>query len=502
MTKCAATISLAFIQLERALSIPLYLQLYEQLRGAILSGQLQAGVRLPSTRDLATNLSVSRNTVKAAFDQLLAEGYVSGKVGAGTYVASVPVDSIMQVQADADLSRSKLIAQPPVLSKYGTALLPMQNNLLDRQHKQLRAFRPCVPALDAFPTEIWSRLMARHWRNRDPALLNYGEAQGYRPLRELIAGYLRFSRAIRCDPDQIVMVSGFQQALSLAARVLLDPGDAVWIEEPGFLGARNVLQSVGATLVPVSVDPEGINVEIGMSKHPTAKLACVTPSHQFPLGVTMSLSRRLALLQWAHQTGAWILEDDYDSEYRYTGNPLSALQALDQGERVIYVGTFSKVLFPSLRLGYLVVPPNLVNVFAAARALSDRHSPLIEQAVLSDFIAEGHFTRHIRRMRLLYAKRQAALVEAAQPLKPKIEVAPCNSGMHLVGWLPDDVDDCWVSGHLAQQGVIAPPLSRYYLEPTLRSGLVLGYTAVDSHQIGEAMHYVNDVLQDLITHES
>lgn len=210
----------------------------------------------------------------------------------------------------------------------------------------------------------------------------------------------------------------------------------------------------------------------------------------------MSLSRRLALLQWATQTGAWILEDDYDSEYRYTGNPLSALHALDQDERVIYVGTFSKVLFPSLRLGYLIVPPRLVGVFAAARALSDRHSPMIEQAVLADFIAEGHLTRHLRRMRMLYTERQAALVEAALPLKPRIEVAPCNTGMHLVGWLPDGVDDNWVSQHLAQQGVIAPPLSHYCLEPIARSGLVLGYTAVDSHQIREAMHYVNNVLQD------
>ena len=500
MVKCATTIALAFIQLEHSSSIPLYMQLYEQLRRAILSGQLQAEVRLPSTRDLAATLRVSRNTVKAAFDQLLAEGYIEGRVGAGTYVASVPVESTMQVQADVHSSSCPLIV-PPVLSKNGTSLLA-QNILLDRQHKQLRAFRPCVPALDAFPTEIWSRLMTRHWRNPDPSLLNYGEAQGYRPLRELIADYLRLSRAIRCVPDQIVMVAGFQQALSLAARVLLDPGDAVWIEEPGYLGAQTVLQSVGATLVPVSVDSEGIHVEVGMSKHPTAKLAYVTPSHQFPLGVTMSLSRRLALLQWAHQTGAWILEDDYDSEYRYTGNPLSALQALDQSECVIYVGTFSKVLFPSLRLGYLVVPPNLVEVFAAARALSDRHSPLIEQAVLADFMAEGHFTRHIRRMRVLYAERQAALIEAAQPLKPMIEIAPCNTGMHLVGWLPDGVDDRLVSQHLAQQGVIAPPLSRYCLEPAAKSGLVLGYTAVDSHQIGQAMHYVNDVLQDWVTHES
>lgn len=264
---------------------------------------------------------------------------------------------------------------PRNLSQRGVQMLAMQDIIFRYRQDQTHAIRPGLPALDAFPTDIWSRLVTQHWRYAHPDLLSYGDPRGYRPLRECSAQHLRVSRAMQCDAEQVIVVSGSQQALDLAVRVLIDPGDTAWIEDPGYLGARGVLLSAGANLIPIPIDEQGLNVEAGILKSPNAKLAYVTPSHQFPLGISMSLSRRLALLQWAKQAGAWILEDDYDSEYRYTGQPLTALQGLDDDGRVIYMGTFSKVLFPSLRLGYLVVPPELADAFAAARAVVDRHSP-------------------------------------------------------------------------------------------------------------------------------
>ncbi|MBD3886174.1 PLP-dependent aminotransferase family protein [Phormidium tenue FACHB-886] len=489
MSRYAAT--LAVFHLDRASSTPLYLQLYENVRRAVLTRQLTAGTRLPSTRDLATSLGVSRNTVTSAFDQLLAEGYIEGKVGAGTYVAEVDVvpPAHKPVRPISDS-----ISFPYSLSQRGQKILALRETIFRYRHDPIRAFRPGMPALDAFPVEVWSKLMQQHWRYAQSNLLSYGDPCGYRPLRECIAEYLRSSRAMHCEADQVIIVSGSQQALDITARVLLDPGDAVWMEDPGYIGARNVFLSAESNLVPVPIDEQGLNVEAGKLKHPAAKLVYVTPSHQFPLGYTMSLSRRLELLQWAQQSGAWIIEDDYDSEYRYQSQPLAALQGLDESGRVIYMGTFSKVLFPSLRLGYLVVPPRLVDAFAAARAISDRHSPTFEQAVLTDFITEGHFNRHLRRMRMLYAERQAALVSAAQQLSQGLNVQPCETGMHLVGWLPEGVDDRSVSQQLAQQGITAPALSTYRLEPSLQPGLVLGYAAINVETIHSAIKQMVSIL--------
>ncbi len=488
MSKYAAT--LAVIHLDRTSSTPLYLQLYENICRAIVKGQLAAGMRLPSTRDLATSLGVSRNTVTSAFEQLLAEGYIEGKVGAGTYIAQVDVAPTHRPV----YPLNGLISTPCKLSQRGQTMLALRDTIFRYRHDPIRAFRPGVPALDAFPVEVWSKLMAQHWRYAQPDLLSYGDPCGYRPLRECIAEYLRHSRAMQCKAEQVIIVSGSQQALDITACVLLDPGDAVWMEDPGYIGARNVFLGAGVNPVPVPIDEQGLNVEAGQLRQPHAKLVYVTPSHQFPLGYTMSLSRRLELLQWAQQSGAWILEDDYDSEYRYQSQPLAALQGLDESGRVIYMGTFSKVLFPSLRLGYLVVPPALVDAFAAARALSDRHSPLFDQAVLTDFIIEGHFNRHLRRMRLLYAERQAALVSATQQLSHLLNAQPCETGMHLVGWLPRGVNDRSVSQQLAQHGITAPALSTYRIEPSLQSGLVLGYAAINVEMIGSAIKQMASIL--------
>jgi len=317
-------------------------------------------------------------------------------------------------------------------------------------------------------------------------------------LREAVAAYLGAARAVRCEPEQVIVVAGAQQALDLAARVLTDAGDSVWVEEPGYLGAKGALAAAGARLVPVPLDEEGLSVEAGARLAPAARLIYASPSHQYPTGVTMSLSRRLALLEWAGRAGAWVLEDDYDSEYRYAGRPLAALQGLDREQRVVYLGTFSKVLFPALRIGYIVVPEDLVDAFRAARSLSDRHSPTVEQAVLADFIVEGHFARHIRRMRALYAERQAALVAAGrEELGGLLELRPADAGLHLTGLLPAGVSDREASLAAEARGVEAQPLSAFHLGPARRAGLVLGYAAYDGREIREGARQLAAALQSL-----
>jgi GntR family transcriptional regulator/MocR family aminotransferase len=301
---------------------------------------------------------------------------------------------------------------------------------------------------------------------------------------------------VQCDVDQVIIVAGSQQALDLTARVLLNPGDAVWVEDPCYPGARNALLAAGAQVVPVPVDSEGFDIAAGLKRRRTARLVYITPSHQYPLGVTMSLSRRLALLDWARQSGALIVEDDYNSEFRYSGRPLASLQGLDKNGGVIYVGTFSKTTFPSLRLGCIVVPKDLTDVFMAARALIDRHSPSIDQAILTDFIEEGHFARHIRRMRSLYAERQALLVDAAaSELAGLLEVKPAAAGMHLIGWLPKGVSDKDASEQAARHRVEAAPLSAYCSKPLARGGLTLGYTAVNPKQIKDGVRRLTQALR-------
>jgi GntR family transcriptional regulator/MocR family aminotransferase len=326
-------------------------------------------------------------------------------------------------------------------------------------------------------------------------LLGYGHPAGYGPLREEISVYLRASRAVLCEPGQVIVVSGSQQALDLCARVLLDPGDAAWVEDPGYGGARAALLGSGARLVPVPVDGEGLNVAAGKMREPKARLACVTPSHQYPTGTTMSLGRRLELLAWAEESGGWVIEDDYDSEYRYTGRPLEALQGLGEGGRVVYVGTFSKVLFPALRLGYLVVPPGLVDAFVSARELVDRQPPGVDQAVLARFMSEGHFARHLRRMRVLYATRRTALLEAAERhLKGLLKVRPAEAGMHLVGELPEGFDDREASRLAAEAGIEAPAISVY---GGAGSGLMLGYAAVGEEEIEASVRRLAAALRPL-----
>ena len=354
---------------------------------------------------------------------------------------------------------------------------------------RLGAFRVSLLALDQFPSEIWSRLVARNARKTTPDLMAYGDVMGYVPFREAIAEYLGAVRAVRCDPAQVMVVTGSQQGLHMSARVLLNRGEPVWMEEPGYPGAHQAFAGVGARLIPVPVDGEGLNVEEGMRRGRHARAAYVTPSHQYPLGTTLSATRRMQLLNWASRTGAWIIEDDYDSEYRFGIHPIASLQGLDADARVIYIGTFSKVLFPAMRLGYMVVPRDLVPAFAAAREAADIFPPTLYQAVLTDFMQEGHFARHIRRMRMLYAGRRDTLVEAIRKqIGDMLEIVSAEAGMHLVGLLPLGVKDREIAQRAAKRGVSAMPLSLCYWKPPARGGLILGYGGANAREIHEGVH--------------
>jgi GntR family transcriptional regulator/MocR family aminotransferase len=466
--KRAASEIVPLLALDRAAAKPLYRQLYEGFREAILAGRLGAGQRLPSTRSLAGELQISRLPVLTAFEQLLAEGYFESRTGAGTFVA----------RALAEPRPAPGGRNPPALPGPRTAGanpgLP-----LGRQEPWLGglgAFRVSQMAVDQFPLQVWAGLVARHGRNPRASQMLYGDPMGDRRFRETLAAYLRTSRGVRCEAGQILVTSGSQHALALAARVLLDPGDEVWMEEPGYQGARDALATAGARLVPVPVDAEGLDVAAGAALSPRARAVYVTPSHQYPLGATLTASRRLQLLDWARRSGAWILEDDYDSEYRYESPPVAALQGLDRDARVIYIGTFSKVLFPALRVGYLVVPADLVERFAAMRAAVDDFPSTLYQAVLADFLAEGHFARHLRRMRRLYRERRGALVEALRSeLGEAVQVLGEGAGMHLAAVLGEGSQDRRLAERAAREGLWAMPLSACYLGEPSRAGLVLGY---------------------------
>jgi len=479
-------------RLTRTSATPLYRQLYERLRASILAGHLPPGTRLPSTRALQAELGVGRNTVADAFSQLLAEGYLETRKGSGTYVARTIPDDLVTLRGASERGRSPHRRRP--LSERGRVIVAAPS-MPDLEWRKRRPFYPGVPAYELLPIDTWRRLMARHWRRPSAGVLGYGAPVGYEPLRHAIAQHLTAVRGVSCDPGQVIVVAGSQQALDLAARVLLDAGDAAWIEDPAFPGARAALSGAGARLVPVRIDDDGIDVAEGERLASDARLAYVSPSHQYPLGKTMSVARRLELLRWAEAHGAWIVEDDYDSEFRYRGRVLPALKGLDEHGWVIYVGTFSKVLFPSLRLGYMVVPDDLVDAFAAARALSDRHPPTAEQAVLADFITDGHFLRHIRRMRLVYAERQAVLLEhVGKRLGGLLEVEADEAGMHVIGRLPQGADDVALSLACAGRGVSAPPLSHYYMGEPAQPGFVLGYTGYDEPAINWGVRMMGHAL--------
>ena len=479
------------------LDAPLYQQLYAYMQTAILSGELKRGMKLPSTRALADEFSISRNTVLNAYRQLMAEGYLESAEGSGTFVTRVLPEHLLMAPSRVAPTNTQLIeSRQPLFSehaKFQIAASQMTALLSPSSSGLPRPFASGTPALDVFSYKLWSRLVIRQASRMPDSAFAYQDAAGYRPLREAIAAHVTVSRRVHCTPEQIIMVSGSQGALDLVSRMLINAGDPVWMEDPGYLGARGAFLGANAHIIPVPVDNEGLVVETGIARAPQARLVYLTPSHQFPLGVTMSLARRLALLDWAKHTGSYILEDDYDSEYRFAGRPLAALQGLDNADRVIYIGTFSKVLFPALRIGYLILPRPLVDAFLTVRSLIDVHSPMLEQAVLTDFIVEGHFARHLRRMRTLYAERRAALIEAVSELP--LEIYSPKAGIHCIGWLPEGMDDLSLVRKAAAQGLDLWPISNFCIEPLARKGLLLGYGGYSVSEIKDAAGRLTTAMQ-------
>jgi GntR family transcriptional regulator/MocR family aminotransferase len=476
---------------------PLFLQLYRALRGAILSGKLPAGARLPSTRALSLEMGLSRNTVLLAFDQLLGEGYAVGRRGSGTYVpAELPEDMTAVVRP----AKQPAGTHEPHLSRYGSTIRDWRVSWTARQTRLPYDFRYGRPSGLDFPHATWRRMVARRLRRLSPAELDYGAAAGVLELRQVLADYLQRARGVDCTPEQVLIVSGSQQGLDLTARVMLDPGDRVLLEEPHYAGARTVFVAAGAQLVSAPVDGEGLDVSARGTTPARMRLAYVTPSHQFPTGAVMSLARRSALLAWAERTGAYVIEDDYDSEFRYAGRPIESLQGLDRTGRVIYVGTFSKLLFPALRLGYLVLPEALVRPFANAKALADTGSARLEQMALADFIREGHFERHVRRSRARNGQRRAALLAAiAELLDDRVEIAGANAGLHVLLWLAKLPANRVRSlcERAAEEGVGVYPVTPFFLTPPSRAGLILGYASMTPAQIRSGIERLARVLRSM-----
>jgi GntR family transcriptional regulator / MocR family aminotransferase len=468
----------AAIMLDRQSPAPLHRQIYDQWRQGILRGRFRRAERVPSTRELSTALEVSRSTVTVAYDQLIAEGYLESSRGSGTFVCRELPDELLKPNHNP--ARPETDTPAPRLSRYGAGL----HSDFGYPHSPpgfvcLTQWRP---DLGLFPLKTWRKLVMRRLRSAAPELFDYSdEAAGYEPLRKEIAAYVSRSRAVRCTADQVAIVNGSAQAIDLCARLFVEHGDTVAMENPGYFGARRIFAGYGARLRPARIDENGIVIG-DLSKR--ARLVYVTPSHQFPTGVAMSLARRLELIEWSRRHNAVILEDDYDSEYRYSGPPLPALQGLAGGVNVIYIGTFSKVMFPSLRIGYMVAPPSLIEPLRRAKWLADRHTPVPEQAALADFISEGHLERHIRRMRRVYGARRAALVESLQRcFGDRVQIAGDDAGMHVLVRFADT--------RIAERAVAAKvqlsSSSACYLDEPPAGEFIMGFSSVNERSIREAI---------------
>jgi GntR family transcriptional regulator/MocR family aminotransferase len=489
--KTAASGFSPLISVDRSAAKPLYSQIYDAFRAAIVGRNLRAGERIPSTRALALELGISRIPVLNAYAQLLAEGYFTSRSGSGSFVSTSLLGR--QEPAEERSVRSTRIRSTPRPVAQRCSLLPRYERPAWLIGKG--AFTLSQTAVDAFPFHVWSKLVARYCKNLHLSDLQYGDPMGFRELREAIGAYLRAARSVRCEWSQIMIVSGSQQALDISARVLLDAGSPVWVEEPGYWLTREMLSAAGCRLVPVPVDDDGLDVSAGIMQCPNARTAYVAPSHQYPLGATMSASRRLQLLEWAQRAGSWIVEDDYDSEYRFDSNPIASLQGLDRFSRVIYIGTFSKVLFPSLRVGYIVIPSDLVDHFLAVRHAMDVSPPHLYQAVLANFINEGHFLRHIRRMRLAYGERREILVNCIRKeFGSLLKLHGAEAGLHLTVTLPKGYRDRAISARAARRSLWLWPLSPAYLEAAPRQGFILGFGGVTPAEIPAAVRRLREVL--------
>lgn len=472
------------IFVDRGRAKPLHRQIYEAYRERIQARYLQPGQQVPSTRALASELRISRIPVISAYMQLASEGYFESRAGAGTFVSralpdiSLPVERIIGGSIASPL--------PPRVISRRSELIP--NRSQAPWMFGSGPFNAGQLAFDHFPFQLWSNLVARQARGLRANSLNYADPMGSPELRQAVAGYLRAARAVDCDARQIMIVSGCQQALDIAVRVLLDPGTPVWMEEPGYELARHALLLADCRLIPVPVDHEGMDVAAGIERCAKAGAVYVTPSHQYPLGATMSGARRLQLLEWAHRTGSWILEDDYDGEFSYESMPTASLHGLDRSGRVIYIGTFSRTLFPSLRMGYAVIPPDLVDRFAAVRRAVDHCPPHLYQMVLTEFIREGHFARHVRKTRLLYSERRSALVDALQrEFGSQLGILGRDAGVHLVVTLPAGLSDQEIAVNAAKENLWLWPLSKCYLGENVRQGFMLGFASTNAQEMPYAV---------------
>ena len=480
MSKPATAFALALPP--RDSETPAYRWLYASLRALILEGRLRSGAKLPATRDLALQYGLSRGTIVSAFELLKSEGYLRGTIGSGTYVSKVLPDALLHVKRATGPASVLQRKKRSRVSDYGRRV----NLFSGFEIRPSRAFRPNVPALDLFPTALWTQITARRWRRASMQFLLGCDPMGYGPLRDAVADHLSTSRGVKCSSEQIAIVSGVQEALDLTSRLLLNPGDRVSVENPGYPGARMAFEAVGARVSAVSLDDDGMIVR-GNSLL-GSRLVYVTPGHQFPLGITMSLSRRLELLEWARKSGALIFEDDYDSEYRFEGQPVPALQSLDNHSNVIFIGSFSKTLFPSLRVGYVVLPPSLADCFVSFRYRTDFRNSTFDQAVLCDFIVDGHLARHLRRMRNLYAGRLAALIEGSkQHLSGLLELSDVRAGLYTIGFLKNGMTSRQAETLAAAQGVEVLAVDRYTLRRPDPKGLLLGFAAYDETVIRQEL---------------
>ena len=465
---------------------PLFRQVYLRLREAILAGALQSGERLPSTRDMAEQLGISRTVVLLAFEQLLAEGFAVGRHGSGTYVAS---------NVSEGRSRTPENSTSVRLSRFGAAAASAWSRM-NFSRRRMRKF-PYDFAygrsdVEIFPFEMWRRILLRNSRKAPVSELDYGPAGGSVTLQEAICSHLRRSRAVACDPDQVIVVNGSQQALDLIARVLIERDDRVVIEDPAYQGASEVLRASGARLLPLSVDRDGLDPA---KLPPQARIAFVTPSHQFPTGAILPLARRLVLLQWAERANATIVEDDYDGEFRYEGQPLESLQGLDRQGRVIYIGTFSRTVFSALRIGYLIAPRKLITAFTAAKWLCDRHTPALEQRALAEFISSGMYERYLRRVRRRNTARRQALLESIEEyLGDRVKITGDGAGAHVVLWPKHRITEQQVIATAAARGVGVYAISPYFLKKPGRTGILLGYSRMTEKGIREGIRRLGEVI--------
>lgn len=467
-------------EVDRATDTPLFHQIYLQFRSAILSGALRPATRLPSTRELATRLGVSRSAVVSAFEQLLAEGYAFGKKGAGTFVASELPEPFKRTHG----RRKRPAAATKPAASFGD-----HGGFVDvTAQRDERPFNLGRTLVDARTAEVWRKLSARSLRFFGRHHLGYGDPQGMPELRKSVCDYLQAARGVRCEPDQVVITAGTQQAVDIVARVMQGPGKEVWVEDPGYSLTRLALVAAGAKLCPIPVDRHGINVTEGIRRAAKARAVFITSSHQFPTGVPLSMARRLELLAWARESGAWIVEDDYASEFRYGGRPLASLQGLDEAGCVIYVGTLNKALFPGLRLGYLVAPRSLLRAFVTTRYLMDRQPSSLCQAIVAALMEEGHFAAHIRRMREAYRNQRDALVVAlSRRLGNHLTVEAPDQGMHLVAYTRPGLPDVAIERRAREHGVVVRAMSRLYLEAQPKSALILGFSGYPQQIIAPAI---------------